>query len=71
MTIMLSCKEVSGLVSDGQDMEMSVTDRTLLRLHMVMCDGCRNVEKQMLFLREAMKRLGGDAPPPPPPSQSS
>lgn len=65
MKLGFDCKQVSRVISDGQDADLSVTDRTLLRLHLVMCDTCRNIEQQLAFLRQAMKRLTGDDPPAP------
>jgi predicted anti-sigma-YlaC factor YlaD len=69
MKVMLDCKEVSRLISAGQDQDLPAGDRARMRLHFVMCQTCRNVDEQMQFIRRAMKRLdvAGDDPPPPPP----
>ena len=53
----LDCKAVSRILSDGLDKAMTPPERARLRLHMVVCDTCRNVEEQMAFLRRAMQKL--------------
>jgi len=69
MTDRLDCKAVSRLLSDGLDRELPATERARLRLHLAICEACRNVEEQMALLRRAMQRPGrsddggpGDAP---------
>jgi predicted anti-sigma-YlaC factor YlaD len=59
--ITLSCQEVSRLLSDRQDETLPTADRARLRLHLVMCQACRNVDEQMQFLRRAMQQLGREA----------
>jgi hypothetical protein len=56
--MMLSCKEVSRLVSQGLDRRLGFAERLGLRLHLLICDGCTNFKKQMEFLRKAVKQLG-------------
>ena len=65
MKLMLDCKEVSRLVSGGMDEDLPAADRVRMRLHLVMCNNCRNVEEQMAFLRRAMRALGRDDALPP------
>ena len=55
--MMLSCKEVTRLVSQGLDRELSLGERTMLRFHFVICRGCRNVNRQLAFLRSALRQL--------------
>ena len=55
--MMLTCKEVSQLVSQGLDRKLGFGERVALRLHLAICDGCTNFNKQMAFLRRAMQRL--------------
>lgn len=59
----LTCQQVSRLLSEGADASLPTADRARLRLHFVICEGCRNVEHQLGFLRRAMQRLGKDEPP--------
>jgi len=54
----MKCKEVTRLVSQGLDRELTLGERAALRLHFALCEGCRNVEKQFEFLRRAVRRLG-------------
>lgn len=60
----LNCKDVARLLSDEQDRALPPADRARMRLHLVMCEACRNVQEQMQFLRRAMKLLGRDQDPP-------
>jgi len=53
----LSCKEATRLVSQGLDRELTLGERTALRLHLAICEGCRNVNRQLSFLRRAVKGL--------------
>lgn len=52
---MLNCQEVSRLHSEAQDRELSLKENVSLKLHVVMCTGCRNFGKQMHTLRQAMQ----------------
>lgn len=62
MKIHLDCKEMARLISDGQDRDLPQGERARMRLHLVICQTCRNVDEQMSFLRQAMRRLGRDEP---------
>ena len=56
---MLSCKEVNRILSDAQDRPLSLRERLPLRLHLAMCQGCRNFGKQLDFLRLATRQFPG------------
>lgn len=56
MGIKLSCKEASRLISQQQDAALPLASRLLLRLHLLLCDACRNFQRQAMYLREAMRR---------------
>ncbi len=58
MKLTLDCKEVSRLISDGQDQDLPPAERARMRLHFVICQNCRDVNEQMAFLRRAMQQLG-------------
>ena len=60
--MMLSCKQVSRIVSQGLDRELAFTERVRLRVHLAICDGCTNFSRQMAFLRKAMARLADQSP---------
>jgi predicted anti-sigma-YlaC factor YlaD len=53
---MLTCKEVTHLLSEGQDRKLTVAERVRLEMHLLMCTGCSNFSKQMDFLRSACRR---------------
>ena len=61
---MLSCKEVTRLVSRGLDRDLGFAQRVRLRVHFAICDGCTNFNRQMGFLREAMAKLADHGPHP-------
>jgi predicted anti-sigma-YlaC factor YlaD len=60
--MMLSCKQVTRLVSHGLDRELGFAERVRLRVHLAICDGCTNFTKQMAFLRKAMAKLAEQSP---------
>jgi len=52
-----SCSEVTQLVSQGLDRELRGDERLALRLHFMICRGCRNLTAQFGFLRQAVRTL--------------
>lgn len=54
---MLSCKEVSLLLSKACDRKLPWRERLAVRLHLLYCRGCARVERQLQFLRAAARRL--------------
>ena len=58
MKLLPDCRQVSRLLSAGQDRTLPAAERARLRLHLAMCDACRNVERQLAFLRRALHGLG-------------
>ncbi|HET7033942.1 MAG TPA: zf-HC2 domain-containing protein [Casimicrobiaceae bacterium] len=52
----IRCKDASRLVSQQQDAELSFWQRTTLRLHLSVCAACASFERQIRFLRAAMRR---------------
>lgn len=50
---MISCKKASRLASEQLERNLSLRERFLLRLHLAYCAGCRRMEKQFVFLRQA------------------
>ncbi len=55
--LMLNCREVHELVSQGLDRDLSLPERAKMRMHFVMCDSCTNFNQQMQLLRQAMRNL--------------
>ena len=56
--MMLTCKEVSRLASQGLDRRLGIGERLKLRVHLAICDGCRNFIRQLDFLRKVVARIG-------------
>ena len=56
--MMLSCREVTRMVSQGLDRKLGFGERMRLRVHFAICDGCTNFRKQLDLLRQAVERLG-------------
>ena len=53
---LLRCKDVSRLVSQGEDRPFTRWERWRLRMHLALCDGCTRFDAQVRFLRRAMHR---------------
>ena len=49
---MLNCKNVTRLYSEAQERQLSLKARMSLKVHVMMCSGCRNFGSQMHTLRE-------------------
>ena len=58
--MMLSCKETTRLLSQGEDRKLAFGERVALRVHLAICQGCRNVNAQFRFLRLAVNDLARD-----------
>jgi hypothetical protein len=54
---MLSCKEVSLLLSKACDQELPWRERLAVRLHLLYCRGCAQFSRHLQFLRTAGRRL--------------
>lgn len=55
--MMLTCREVTRLISQREDRKLAFGERVALRLHFAICRGCRNVNAQLKFLRLAVRNL--------------
>ena len=56
LTHMLSCKEVTRLLSQAQDRPLAIGERVKLRLHLLVCTACTRFERQLAFMRTALSR---------------
>jgi len=65
-----SCKEVSELVSQSLDRKLSLSERLRMRLHLMMCRMCTNYQRQLQFVRHAVRQLDQHAPPTPLPDDA-
>jgi hypothetical protein len=59
MSLRLSCKEATRLISQGMDRRLSLTEGIALRLHVRICDACTRFTSQVKFLRRALKAFPG------------
>ena len=57
MKLMLDCRALVRLLSQSQDDAPPLAVRARMRLHLVTCQSCRNVDEQMRFIRTAMQEL--------------
>ena len=53
---MLTCKEITALLSEAQDRKLSLAERLKLEMHLAMCRGCQAYKSQLAFLRDACRR---------------
>lgn len=53
---MINCKEASRLLSQAQERPLNRQERAALRFHVLLCGMCRNFEKQLTFIRTAIRR---------------
>ena len=54
---MLTCKDVSKLVSESLEHELPFRQRLGVRIHLMMCSLCRKYNRQSLLLRELFQRM--------------
>jgi len=50
---MISCKQASRLASEQLERKLGFREGIQFRLHLAMCSGCRQLERQFLFLRKS------------------
>lgn len=48
---MMNCRQATRLMSEAQERKLSRMQRLSLKIHVSMCSGCRNFERQMGSLR--------------------
>lgn len=54
--MMLNCRETAELLSQGQDRPLKAGENLRLRLHLLLCRGCRSFNRQLDFMRAALRR---------------
>lgn len=52
-----SCKEITRLVSEGLDRDLSLWERVRIRFHLMMCAGCTNFARQIRMIRGMTRAL--------------
>lgn len=57
-----TCREVHRLVSEAMDRDLTLIERTRMRVHLMVCGACTRFHQQMDTLRGAMRNfpLGGE-----------
>lgn len=53
---MISCKDVTQMVSRSMDASLPLVLRARMRLHILFCKGCSRYERQLLLLRDLFRR---------------
>ncbi len=53
---MLSCKEVTRLLSEAQERELTWRERSELKVHRMICKACNNFGKQMVSMRSIARQ---------------
>lgn len=48
---MMNCQQATRLFSDAQERQLTLKERTALKVHTMMCSGCRNFGKHIGTLR--------------------
>lgn len=54
---MLSCRDVTQLISRSMDTSLPIGKRIGVRIHLLMCKFCARYERQLLLIRETLRRL--------------
>jgi hypothetical protein len=54
---MLKCKQATEMMSQAQDRVLTLHERIGLKLHLLICSGCSNFNKQMAFIHKAMQQF--------------
>ncbi|MGZ8463667.1 MAG: anti-sigma factor family protein [Candidatus Deferrimicrobiaceae bacterium] len=54
---MLSCKDVTRLLSESMDHSLPIGRRVGVRFHLLICKFCARYERQLLLIRETVRRL--------------
>lgn len=60
---MMSCKQMTELISQSLDRELNARERISLTFHLLMCDGCTNFRDNLQFLHKACQVLADEAGP--------
>ena len=57
MAILASCKDIALELSESLDRKMSLKHRLRVGLHVAICKECRNLKRQLLLLRVAIRKM--------------
>jgi hypothetical protein len=65
---MLSCRDVTKLLSESMDTSLPIGKRIRVRVHLLMCKFCSRYERQLLLIRDTVRRLAASEEKPVEPS---
>jgi len=54
---MLSCKDVTQLLSESMDTSLPIGKRVGVRFHLLICKFCARYERQLALIRETVRHL--------------
>ncbi len=57
-----TCKEATGLLSQGLERRLSLRQRASVQLHLLLCSLCRRYDQQLHFLKRAAAHYEQEAP---------
>lgn len=52
---MMNCIQATRLISESQERSLTLAEKMSLKVHVMMCTGCKNFSLQVPFLSKAMK----------------
>ncbi len=52
---MMNCQHFTRLISEAQDRPLSLSEKMALKVHVIMCAGCKNFSLQLPFISQAMR----------------
>jgi hypothetical protein len=56
MILRRTCREVAALLVAREDRDLPALERVALRFHLAACHACPRFERQVLLMRDAMRR---------------
>lgn len=58
--MMLTCRDVTRLISESMDRTLPLGKRIGIRLHLLLCRFCTRYERQLLLIRDTVRRIASD-----------
>lgn len=52
---MMNCLQATRLVSESQERTLSLQEKLSLKVHVMICTGCKNFSLQVPFISQAMR----------------
>lgn len=53
---MMNCEQATRLMSDSRERDLAFRERAAIRMHSLICDGCRNFNTQVQELGQIARR---------------